>query len=243
MRSQSRTLRLPAADADVDVVALREDPGVAAGNRAQLDQRPSAIVLARVNMSNVSLERDPVRAAAGEPERAHGQPVDAVGPDRDGRRRRRVVEAHGHRFVVHLQPRGAHAVAEVGPGGRGLLGEVCVEPPPLRHQDQRLLAPPLDAAAVAQAEPNPSHGVLDHRLDRDRELADGAIGEPSPARLVAREALTVEQQHARARARETEGGGRSRRTGSDHDRIEALHRYIVFLEEGTSGARPVRKES
>jgi hypothetical protein len=39
-------------------------------------------------------------------------------------------------------------------------------------------------------------------VDGDRQLPHGAVGQPAAARLVAREALAVEQQHARARARE-----------------------------------------
>jgi hypothetical protein len=56
---------LPPADADVDVVALREHPAVAARNRAQLD-RGEAVVLLVVNVGvgDVSFERDPVRVAA-----------------------------------------------------------------------------------------------------------------------------------------------------------------------------------
>src|SRR5437763_6017894 len=43
--AQARPLALPAADADVDVVALREDPAVAAGDRAQLERGEPAVAM------------------------------------------------------------------------------------------------------------------------------------------------------------------------------------------------------
>ena len=47
MVAQPRAFLLPGADADVDVVALREDPAVAAGNVGQLDDRAPAVAVAR----------------------------------------------------------------------------------------------------------------------------------------------------------------------------------------------------
>ena len=227
MLAQARPFRLPAADADVDVVALRKDPRVAARDGAELDDRPAAVVLARVNMVDVALERHAVRTVALQPERTDGQPVDPVCADRHRRRRSRAAEAHRHRVLVDLQPGRADAVAEVGAGCGCLVGEIRVEAPSLRHQDQRPLGVPLDAPLVAKAEPDVPNGVLDDRLDREGQLPDRPVGEPAAARLVAREALAVEQQHARARAREAERGGRSSGTGSDHDCIEALHWSMV----------------
>ena len=241
MLPQPWALGLPAADADVDVVALREDPGVAARDGAELDHGAPAVVLARVDMSHVPLERHAVSTPAGQPERAHRQAVDAVRTDRDGRRRRGAAEADRDRVVVHLERGRTDAVAEVGPGRRRLLGEVRVEPAPLRHQDQRAFGPALEAAAVAKAEPAAPHRVLDDWVDGNRQLPDRAVRQPAAAGLVARKALAVEQQHARARARETEGGGRSGRTGSDDDCIEALHRTIVRPQGGRS--RRVRPSS
>src|SRR6476469_450293 len=68
--AEARPFRLPAADADVDVVALRKDPRVAARDGAELDDRPAAVVLARVNMVDVALEGHAVRAVSLQPERA-----------------------------------------------------------------------------------------------------------------------------------------------------------------------------
>ena len=42
MLPQARPLRAPAADADVDVVALREDPAVAAGDDTELERQTAA---------------------------------------------------------------------------------------------------------------------------------------------------------------------------------------------------------
>src|SRR5262249_58903691 len=76
--AQPRPLRLPAADADVDVVALREDPAVAAGDRAQLDVGEPAVLLAK---GGVAFEGDTVRDRPAEPERLRGRPVRAVRAD------------------------------------------------------------------------------------------------------------------------------------------------------------------
>jgi hypothetical protein len=217
------------------MVSLREDPCVAAGHGAELDDGAAAVVLARVNMRDVPFERHAMRAAPREPQRARRQAVHPVGADRDGSRGCRAAEAHRHCLLVGLERRRSHAVAEVGAGHGGLLRQVRIQPPPLRHQDQRLLAAPLEAATVAEAELEAPDRVLDHRLDRDGQLPHRAIGEPAAARLVPRKALAVEQEHARARARETEGGGRSRGTGSDDDCIEALHWSIVRPQRGRRG--------
>ena len=78
--AQARPFRLPAADPDVDVVALRKDPRVAARDGAELDDRPAAVVLARVNMVDVALERDAVRAVALSPSARTVSPLTPSAP-------------------------------------------------------------------------------------------------------------------------------------------------------------------
>src|SRR5581483_1348707 len=80
--AQPRPLALPAADAEVHVVALREDPAVAAGERAELDHRDSPVALVE---GRVALERDAVDDLSAEAERARGDPVRAVRADHDRR--------------------------------------------------------------------------------------------------------------------------------------------------------------
>src|SRR5439155_3595482 len=100
--AQPRSFRSPAAHADVDVVALREDPGVAAGNRPEVDHRtPLPAVLARVRIGDVALERDAVPPRA-ETEGPRGQAVDAVGADHDRRGRGCSVEADRAPAAVQL---------------------------------------------------------------------------------------------------------------------------------------------
>src|SRR6266542_3020189 len=109
--AQSRALALPAADADVDVVALGKDPRVAAGDDAELEHQPAAV--ARVERS-VPLERDAVAVVAREREgprrRAEGNaPLDT-------RYRGRLVlelgvDPGGYAWVF---PKGDHVHVRVG---------------------------------------------------------------------------------------------------------------------------------
>src|SRR5438105_2278629 len=57
LRAKGRPGALPAADADVRVVALRKDPAVAAGNRPELDRREAVVLLpADVGVGHVPFE-------------------------------------------------------------------------------------------------------------------------------------------------------------------------------------------
>src|SRR5207302_7399849 len=132
---QSRPLRPPPADPDVDVIALRENPRIAARNGAELDHRtPSPAFLARVNIRDVPFERDSVPPFA-EAEHLRGEPVDAVRADHNLRPRGGPVEANGRLALPRLQRRHANPVPEVRPRCRGRFGAVRVESPPRGHQD------------------------------------------------------------------------------------------------------------
>jgi len=232
--AQPRALRPPPADPDVDVVALREDPRVAARNGAELDHRtPTPAVLARVNIRDVPFERDSVPPLA-EGEHLRGEPVDAVRADHDLRLGGGHVEANGRLALPELQRRCAEPVPEVRSRGRGRFGEVRVEPPPLGHQDERPLPSPLEPRSVAEPELEAVDDLLDDGVDRDRKLLHSAFGQAAAARLVAREALAVEQEHARARAREPQSRRRAGRPGPDDDRVEALHPASVRKNKPTS---------
>ncbi len=223
MLAEPRPLAFPAAHADVDVVALRKRPGIAARNGAEVEQGSAAEAILVVPVRDVSLERDAVPSAVEKPERANGEPVDPVGSDHHLRARGGSVEANGGGAVLELERGRAHAVAELGARLDRLLGQMRVEPAALGHQHERPVAAALEAPAVAETEVDPLDHVLDHRVDRNRQLAHRAVGQPAAAGLVAWKALAVEQQHARARARETERGRRAGRPGPDHDRVEPLH--------------------
>ena len=88
---------------------------------------------------DVPLERDAADDAVAEPGRLRDDAVRAVGADEergtDAARRRRVPSPRRRRARCRST---GDAVAEVGSGGGRLLGEMEVEPPPLRHRDERL---------------------------------------------------------------------------------------------------------
>src|SRR6266540_5557029 len=82
MLAQTRPLLAPAADADVDVVTLREDPPVAARNGGQLEHEHAAPAVGRkLLVGKIPLERDAVDDAAAEVKRARSDPVRAVCAD------------------------------------------------------------------------------------------------------------------------------------------------------------------
>ena len=211
------------------MVTLGEDPGIAARDDAEVDGGPAApALLSRVRVGNVPFERDAV-AARPEADRPRRQPVHAVRSDQHRRTRGRAPEANRRLPLTELERGRPYAVAKLRARGDGLLGKVCVEPVPLRHQHQRPLPAPLDAGPVAQAELDPVDDVLDDRIDGDRELAHRAVGETAAAGLVAREAGSVEQKHPRVAAGEAQRRRRAGRPGPDDDRIEPLHSVIVSL--------------
>ena len=92
--AQSRPLAPPPADAEVRVVALREDPPVSAGHHRELDHRGSREVAVERLERDVPLERDAPDDPVAEAERPGDDPVRAVRADddvrTDARRRRRA---------------------------------------------------------------------------------------------------------------------------------------------------------
>src|SRR5262249_56273157 len=79
--AELRPLALPAADADIDMVALWKDPGVTAGNDAELDDCSAGVALSRhVCVCDVALQPNPVFVSR-QPQRPGRDPVGAVGAD------------------------------------------------------------------------------------------------------------------------------------------------------------------
>src|SRR5919201_5084650 len=80
----ARPSALPASDADVDVLGLREDPAVAAGDGTELEQRTATKARAGDRrVPSVALVGDAVAATVCEAERPRRHAVDAVGADDD----------------------------------------------------------------------------------------------------------------------------------------------------------------
>jgi hypothetical protein len=194
------------------MVALREDPAVPAGDRPELDEgeAPEALVEGRVPLEGDAVGDRPAQAK--------------------GLRRRsvRAVGADDHLGVDFARVE-FRAVAKLRAGGDRLLGEVRVEPPPLRHQDERpALSRAVEARVPAEPERHPVDFVLDHRRGVDRQLPHCAKRQPAAARLVARERRLVDEQHSLARAGQMDGGDRPRRAGSDHGDVVSRHASRVL---------------
>ncbi len=216
MLAQPRGLARIAANADVQVVALREDPAVAAVDRGDLDHhRPCETRLVR----HVRLERDAVENLAAELERSRCPPVAAVCPDQDPRT---------HLLPVHRQTAGVdvgdlHPVAHVRSGFGRLQQEEVVEPPALRHQRQRLARASLEPRAVMQPAVETVDDVLDDGVDREREQPRGAARDSAAARLVPREGRRVDEQNVRAGAGEPVRGGRAGGPAANDCDVERAH--------------------
>ena len=213
--AQVRALRVPAADADVGVVALREDPAVAAGDVAHLEQR-DVLLDARADgvVGDVGLERRGEDAVLAELERAPADAVGAVGRDEHlGARARAVVERDGRAPVARpARPRARFVPSRnVRAGERRLLGEEGVEALALRHQHDRRESAVLERAEIGVAEGDRRDLPLDHRPDRERQQARAAQRDAAAAGLVAGEARAVDEQRPHALAGEQVRGQRARR--------------------------------
>src|SRR5581483_9704674 len=206
VHSQARAFARPAAYADVDVVALGEDPAVATWDGRDLEHHRARV--AHV-VREVRLERDTVHDFGGEAELLRACPVAAVGADDDVRVYFPCVE------------RGAFAHLRA-PFGRAFEQEV-VEPLALRHVRERRARAALETGAEVEAAFDAVDHVLDDGLDREGKKARSAHGDAAAAGLVAREARLVEQEHARARAREAIGAGRACGAGADDGDVVGCH--------------------
>ena len=210
------------------MIALREHPAVAAGHDAELDPGRSGVRGAfECAPRDVSLERDAADDALAEPGRPRDDTVGPVGTDEEARTDEVRADACGHAGVAELDVAHGDSVAEVRPGGRRLLGEMEVEPPPLRHLDERLRALPRDLRSVPDADDHAIDNVLHDRIDRTWQMPKRAPREPSATRLVAREARLVDEENAHPGPLEVDRRGRSCRPGTDDEDVEALHPAIV----------------
>jgi hypothetical protein len=204
--AQPRALVGVAADADVDVVGLREDPAVAAVEDGPVD-RDRALVFAVVRV--VPLERDPVGDGPAEAELAGARAVRAVGAD--------------HVPGVELPGVDGRLLEHLGAGVARLLEEEVVEPAPLGHEGDRRLRRPPNAVPVAEPERDAVDHVLDHRLDREGQQARGPDGDAAPAGLVAREGRLVDEEHPLPRPGQAVRGGRAGRAGPHDRHVETAH--------------------
>ena len=218
---QARGLVLPAAEPDVGVVALRKHPAVAAGDDPELEHGAAPVAVAQLRVGDVPFERDADRLVPAEAERPGADAVDAVGADESGSVDLLPVDGRRHTLRARGDRRHLAAVAKLGAREGGLLGQVRIEPDSLGHEDERRVAAVLEPAAVAKPHPHGGDRVLDHRRDREGELARRSSGDAAAARLVAREARPVEQEHGGARAGQAMRARRACRPGAHDDHVVA----------------------
>ena len=238
MLPQARAFAAPAADADVRVIALREDPAVAAWDDPQLDdRRPRDGVAVEIAVRDVRLESDAPNDARAEARLLRDDPVRPVGAHEHVRDDRLAVDARGHTRALVANVGDPDPVPEVRAGAGGLLREMEVEPAALRHEDEWLGVSPCEAPPVPESDPEPVDDVLDDGIDRARRMSKRSAREPSAARLVARKARAVDQQDLRTVSREPEGRRRTGWAGADDERVEPLHRRIVDRRSTATIAR------
>ena len=212
--AQVRALGVPAADAHVGVVALGEQPAVAARHVAHLEQRdvPLDARADRV-VGDVGLERRGEDAAFAELQRAPAGAVGAIGRDQQLRARARAVVERDRRPAVGLELDGAraHPVAEGGAGEHRLLGQEGIQAEALRHQDDGRKTAVLEGSEARMPERDRGDLPFHHRPDRERQQAGAAQRDAAAAGLVARKARAVDQQRPHALAGEQMRRDRARR--------------------------------
>ena len=220
----ARPLAAPAADAEVGVVALREHPAVSAGHDRELDHRgPLEVARPSASSGTFPSSATPRTIPSPRPNDRATMPFAPSAPTTTSARTaspptRAVTPSPSTSIALD-----ARALAELGARRGGLLGEEGVQAPALRHPDQRLVVAPRERRPVAEPQLEAVDVTLDDRRRVDRDPLQRATGEPAAARLVAREARLVGEQHARAGAREVDRRRRAGRAGTDDEDVDALH--------------------
>ena len=182
---------------------------------------------ASVSSGHVPLERDAANDPVSETHGARHDTVGAVGPDDDVCADAGGAEPDRHSGLVFRDPADGHALSQLGTCLGSLGREERVQPPPLRHPDQRLVVTPREARPVPEAQLEPVDVALDDGRRVDRDLPQRATRKPTAARLVAREACLVDESTRAPRASEVDGGRGAGGTGSGDEDVEALHDRIV----------------
>ena len=154
LAAQPARARRVAADAEIEMLALRKHPAVAAEHRAELQTHIVAPALrSRLRPLGVALERH----RRAQPRQAERPPRDPVGPIRRDQHRCRervpVSRAHGD-AAVRLNRADAQPVAQICALLRRPLREKGVQTTALRHHRQRLVVAVAELAIplVAQTE-------------------------------------------------------------------------------------------
>ena len=219
MLADPRPFVLPRAHADVDVVALRKHPAVAAGNVRQLDDRASRVAVA---FDDAVARRFPRARRRGRCRRRARAPSRSCRSRRPLRRRRPPPSARRRRGsrrrsspapLAHLHPALARRVEQER-----------VEAPALRHPDHRARAPAArrrrrSGTAARRGRPAPRRPAT----GRPDSAASARVVMPAAARLVARERRLVDEQHRAPPSARRMRRRRPRRAAADDEHVEALH--------------------
>ena len=145
-------------------------------------------------------------------------------PADDGVRTNRVAtDARGDARAVCLEAVDASALAELGTGRGGVLGEEGIQTTALRHADERRVVAPRECRPVSETKLEAVDVTLDDGRRVDRDPLQRATGEPAAAGLVTREAGLVGEEHARTCTREVDRGGRACGTGAHDEDVDVLH--------------------
>ena len=229
--AETRSLLLPRADTDVDVVTLRKHPPVTAGNVGELDHRAPRIALAFDSaVRDIPLESDTAHDVVAEPERTRADAVGAVCADNHTRLDRLPADPRSRR-----PDRRATPSRTVTPALAGRVEQEGVEPPSLCHPDHRCLRVPLDGGAVAEPQLDEIDLLLDDRRRVDRALQEGSRGQSPTTWLVSGEGRPVGEQHRHSRGGEVVRGGRAGGAASDDENIEALHELEATMRRARGG--------
>ncbi len=172
---------------------------------------------------DVPLQRDTPNDPGLEPRRPGNDAVRPVGSDDHARAHRLAAHRRLDAVRADLDLRDPGVVAKARTRSDRLLDEIRIEPPPLRHQDQRFGARSAKAVTVVETKLERVDDALDDRPDVARRLPERPPGDTAAARLVAREARSIGEQDARAAAGEMDRGRGSGRPGTDDEDVVALH--------------------
>ena len=163
--TKPRALRLPRANPDVHVVALREDPAVTARHSSELDDNAMRIAAAGdPPIRDVAFERNTMDDAASESQRAGGGPIRPVRTDDHVHLDAPTVDSHG------FTERDLRALAHLDALRLGRVEEEGIQAAALSHPDHGRASVPHHEIAIAEPELDDVHLLLDNRGGIDRAV-------------------------------------------------------------------------
>ena len=204
---------------------LGNRPAVAAGHPAELQRHPPPQPgRDAAGAGQIRLQRHRALLWRLEAERAGDDPVGAVRAHKGPR----VVDLVARGDPVRAVRQALHAahrlaIAELDPGLLRALDQEVVQARASRQVAEHPVEIARHRPAVEEAQLRARYHLLDHRREVEREQPGAAESDRAAARLVAREAGAVQQQHIEAAFGDLARGGATGGTGA-HDHDVNLHR-------------------